>query len=300
MRAERHSLLAEIEAILQSMPPRATIRHRDNADNVHWFGRVCAAISKWNPSKNVLAQEYIDLFFSNRHAHEAGTGLNSLLILINEAKAELQSESEGVHMQRHTRAKVFIGHGRSLVWLQLKTFLTDRLLLACDEFNAESVAGLTTTARLEQMLDEAAFAFLVMTAEDTHADSSAHARENVIHEAGLFQGRLGFERAIILLEDGCAQFSNIHGLTHIGFPKGNLEPAMEKIRHVLERERVYPAREESPARAAHPGAESCPKCRQPGWQIESSAPDDVFGELGVSKRVYKCTFCGFTESKLSK
>jgi hypothetical protein len=46
--------------------------------------------------------------------------------------------------------------------------------------------------------------------------------------------------------------------------------------------------------------QECPKCRQAGWQIESSAPDDVFADLGVSTRVYKCTFCGFTESKLSK
>ena len=73
-----------------------------------------------------------------------------------------------------------------------------------------------------------------MTAEDIHVDNSSHARENVVHEAGLFQGRRGFHRAIILLEDGCAQFSNIHGLTHIAFPKGNLEVAFEKIRHVLD------------------------------------------------------------------
>jgi predicted nucleotide-binding protein len=38
---------------------------------------------------------------------------------------------------------------------------------------------------------------------------------NVIHEAGLFQGRLGFERAIILLEDGCEEFSNIQGYGQI-------------------------------------------------------------------------------------
>jgi hypothetical protein len=77
-----------------------------------------------------------------------------------------------------------------------------------------------------------------MTAEDIHADNTSHARENVIHEAGLFQGRLGFERAIILLEEGCTVFSNIHGLSHISFPKGNMESAFEKIRHVLERENV--------------------------------------------------------------
>jgi hypothetical protein len=173
--------------------------------------------------------------------------------------------------------------------------------LPCDEFNAEAVAGRSTTDRLAQMLDEATFAFLVMTAEDTHADDSAHARENVIHEAGLFQGRLGFERAIILLEEGCAQFSNIHGLAHISFSKGNLEPAFERIRQVLERERVYPAAEESgisPAPRVH--AQPCPKCFNPSWRVESSAPDQTFGILGVSNRVYKCDFCGFTESKLSK
>ena len=116
--------------------------------------------------------------------------------------------------------------------------LSDRLHLECDEFNAEAVAGISTTERLQTLLDDAGFAFLVMTGEDAHADNSTHARENVIHETGLFQGKLGFKRAIILLEEGCAQFSNIHGLTYIGFPKEELTPAFEEIRRVLERENL--------------------------------------------------------------
>ena len=40
---------------------------------------------------------------------------------------------------------------------------------------------------------------------------------NVVHEAGLFQGRLGFTRAIVLLEEGCAEFSNIQGLQRSDF-----------------------------------------------------------------------------------
>src|SRR5947207_4522834 len=57
--------------------------------------------------------------------------------------------------------------------------------------------------------------FLVMTGEDEQPDGKLRARENVIHEAGLFQGKLGFERAIVLLEDECEEFSNIHGLNQI-------------------------------------------------------------------------------------
>jgi predicted nucleotide-binding protein len=86
------------------------------------------------------------------------------------------------------------------------------------------------------MLNEASFAFLVLTAEDEKEDGTKHARENVIHELGLFQGRLGFRRAIILLEDGCQEFSNIHRLTQIRFPAGRIDVAFEEIRRVLERE----------------------------------------------------------------
>jgi predicted nucleotide-binding protein len=88
------------------------------------------------------------------------------------------------------------------------------------------------------MLDAASFAFLVMTTEDEHADKTLHARENVIHEIGLFQGRLGFEKTIVLLEKGCAEFSNIHGLTVILFPKGNIIAKSEDIRRVLLREDI--------------------------------------------------------------
>jgi predicted nucleotide-binding protein len=91
------------------------------------------------------------------------------------------------------------------------------------------------------MLDAAAMAFLVLTAEDELADGTTVARQNVVHEAGLFQGRLGFTKAIILLEEGCAEFSNIHGIGQIRFPKGKISAAFEDVRRVLEREGVIPA-----------------------------------------------------------
>lgn len=134
--------------------------------------------------------------------------------------------------------KIFIGHGRSPVWRDLKDFLQDRLHLEWDEFNREPVAGRSNKEVLSEKLNNAKFTFLVMTGEDQHADQTTHARENVIHEAGLFQGRLGFERAIILLEEGCTEFSNVQGVSQIRFPKGNISAKFEEIRLVLEREGV--------------------------------------------------------------
>ena len=135
---------------------------------------------------------------------------------------------------------IFIGHGKSHAWRDLKDFVKDRLNLPYDEFNRIPVAGVTNIARLSEMLDSAAIAFLVMTAEDEQADGNFHARMNVVHESGLFQGKLGFTKAIVILEKGCKEFSNIQGLGQIRFPKGNISAVFEEIRMVLERENIIP------------------------------------------------------------
>lgn len=147
----------------------------------------------------------------------------------------------------YTRFMIFVGHGRSQAWRELKDFLVERLFLRWEEFNRESVAGRSTKERLEEMLKNVDFAFIVMTAEDEHPSGTMHPRANVIHEAGLFQGRLGFEKAIILLEDGCAEFSNIHGLTQIRFPKDNISVCFEEVRRVLEREGIISGGDNRPS-----------------------------------------------------
>jgi predicted nucleotide-binding protein len=160
------------------------------------------------------------------------------------------SQEAALHLERAEQRRrkmpangstVFIGHGGSLVWLQLKDFLKDTLHLDVDEFNSVSTAGIPTVTRLEEMLAAARFAFLIMTAEDEQKNGSVTARQNVVHEAGLFQGRLGFNKAIILLEEQCQDFSNIRGLTHIPFPQGNVKAAFEDVRRVLAREGVISA-----------------------------------------------------------
>ena len=166
--------------------------------------------------------------------------IDNAIKFVNEKLADsrlnpVPTDGEGQKMKAIGQ-KIFIGHGHSLVWLELKNFLQDELNLTVDEFNRVSTAGIATSNRLEEMLDDAAFAFLILTAEDEGTDGTLHARENVVHEAGLFQGRLGFKKAILLLEETCEKFSNIDGLGYIPFPAGKIRGVFEDIRRVLKRE----------------------------------------------------------------
>lgn len=70
------------------------------------------------------------------------------------------------------------------------------------------------------------------------ANGEMQARMNVIDEVGLFQGRLGFERAVILLEEDCKEFSNIEGLGQIRFRRNDIRAKFDEIRRVLEREGI--------------------------------------------------------------
>jgi len=86
------------------------------------------------------------------------------------------------------------------------------------------------------MLEKSSFAILVMTGEDETKSGELRARQNVIHELGLFQEKLGFPKAIVLLEEGTEEFSNIHGINQIGYGKGNIRERFGEVLAILKRE----------------------------------------------------------------
>ncbi len=129
---------------------------------------------------------------------------------------------------------IFLGHGQSPLWRELKDYIEDDVGFECREFNSSPVAGLTAVDRLEELLAECDFALLILTAEDELADGTHVARQNVVHELGLFQGRLGFERGVMLREQGCAEFSNLAGVQVIPFPSGNIRAAFYDVGRLLQ------------------------------------------------------------------
>jgi len=210
------------DSILKSMIATGDIATRDPRANV----RIQSA-----PHQGVLAT-----IWAIRSAFDA---CNELSKVADRAARHIdRMSSPQTRVTQQIGTNVFIGHGRSLLWHQLKDFIQDRLQLPVDEFNRVPIAGITNIDRLSRMLDEAAVAFLVLTAEDERVDGTMAARLNVVHEMGLFQGRLGFGRAIVMLEEGCEGFTNIEGLGQIRFPAGNIAASFENVRQLLERERL--------------------------------------------------------------
>lgn len=131
---------------------------------------------------------------------------------------------------------VFIGHGGSLQWRELKDHLHDMHRIKVEAYEVGPRAGLSVKDVLEDMLTSSSFALLVLTGEDIDDQGELHARENVIHELGLFQGRLGFKRAIVLLERGATEFSNIYGLNQLRFSKDNIKEIFGNVLATIKRE----------------------------------------------------------------
>jgi len=137
---------------------------------------------------------------------------------------------------RRERPTIFIGHGRSTQWRDLKDHLQDKWNFRVTAYESGARAGHTIRDVLEDLLRRSSFAILVMTGEDVQGDGGLRARQNVVHESGLFQGKLGFSRAIVILEDGTEEFSNIHGLGQIRFSKGRIQEVFGDVVATIRRE----------------------------------------------------------------
>lgn len=131
---------------------------------------------------------------------------------------------------------IFIGHGGSPLWRDLKDHLQDKHGYEIVAYEIGSRSGHAIRDILEEMMEKSTIAFLVLTGEDQTGDKKMLARQNVVHETGLFQGKLGFSRAIVLLEEGTEEFSNLAGIQQIPFKKGNIKETFGEVLAVLRRE----------------------------------------------------------------
>ncbi len=155
----------------------------------------------------------------------------SEIILLKGRKADLKPYS----ILKAGKPTVFIGHGRSQAWKTLKRHL-QKNGYHVETFESGAHAGRTITEVLADMMADTSFALLVLTGEDKTNAGKMRARQNVVHETGLFQGKLGINRAIILLEKGVEEFTNVSGINYVPFRRNRISDTFKPIIATLRRE----------------------------------------------------------------
>lgn len=86
-------LLAEIEDVIRTMPPRATIRH-ETPENLSWLGRASAVMHLWDGVRAVIFDRHV----TNLHAmmaRDADQGFRGLLTMLHQAGHELRLRTVG-------------------------------------------------------------------------------------------------------------------------------------------------------------------------------------------------------------
>jgi sugar/nucleoside kinase (ribokinase family) len=133
---------------------------------------------------------------------------------------------------------VFVAHGSGEQWHLLKEFIEQECGLPVYAFETGAWESRNVTEALAQYLDRCSFAVCVLTAEDETKDSRRLPRQNVIHEAGLFQGRYGFDRVMLLIEEGC-DFADSPGLVTATFPHNAIEAVFWRLQKMMRAEGFF-------------------------------------------------------------
>lgn len=141
-----------------------------------------------------------------------------------------------------TARGVFLVHHESPYRTIVRRFIEEDCGLPVYEMTSADIAGSGFAALLGEQAPRCGFAVCLLDRAETMADGRARADQNVVYQAGFFQGRYGFGRVALLSEEGCEGFSNVAGIIHLDFPPARVDATFIELRRMLQRERLIRAR----------------------------------------------------------
>lgn len=86
-------LLAEVEDLLRTMPPRATIRH-ETPENYAWLGRAAALVSEWSTIKAITFDGFLRSIHATR-AIDAAPAVSGIMTMLHQVRHDLRLKTVG-------------------------------------------------------------------------------------------------------------------------------------------------------------------------------------------------------------
>jgi sugar/nucleoside kinase (ribokinase family)/predicted nucleotide-binding protein len=162
----------------------------------------------------------------------------------------LQDLSKGFLQQTETLsdsdrrpARVFLVHEGKRDWQAVRRFIVNECKLQVFELSLANVDENSLAEIMEEQLPRCSFAVCVLSTEASPGGVAENADQDLVHQAGILQGRYGFKRVAILAEESCKTFSNIAGLIHLDFPSGQVETTFFELERMFQRESLIRRRD---------------------------------------------------------
>jgi len=212
----------EVELFSQTPLPTGEIRDSTGAGDIFAAGLLAVVAGD---RMQVELGSFLGMRLARHKLQYVGSqGHAGLAEITSEFIRSRDSERRRVPLARG----VFVAHGGGEQWHVLKEFIEQECGLPAYAFESGAWESRNVTEALAQYLDRCSFAVCVLTAEDATEDGRRLPRQNVIHEVGLFQGRYGFDRVLLLVEEGC-DFVGSPSLGTATFPPNAIETAFWRL-----------------------------------------------------------------------
>jgi hypothetical protein len=101
----KEQLLAEVDDLLRTMPPREGIGNPTH-DNLAWLGRLSAVIEKWSIAKTITLYEPLQRVQS-QNTYSVGEGYKGIVVLLHQAQHDLRMETSGPTNVAVSKGSVF-------------------------------------------------------------------------------------------------------------------------------------------------------------------------------------------------
>jgi hypothetical protein len=145
-------------------------------------------------------------------------------------------KTETLNRTRLRPAGVLIAHDENPQWWVVRQFIERNCGLPTYELGSSAVDEHNLAELMRRTLSRCSFAVCLLSAKEIGPGGRARADQNIVQQAGIFQGRYGFGRVAILAEEGCDTFSNIAGLIRMDFPSGRITSTFLELERMLRRE----------------------------------------------------------------
>lgn len=140
---------------------------------------------------------------------------------------------------------VFLVHHESTYSEVVRRFIEDDCGLPMHEISSTDIASGGYSERLAQQVGWGSFAVCLLSRDEMMVGGRARADQNVVYQARFFQGKYGFSRVALLIEEGRDGPSNVAGIVRLDFPSPQVDATFIDLRRMLQREGLLPTRKRS-------------------------------------------------------